>query len=218
MSYRQLTLEQRYQIGANLRMGMKVSEIAKEINVHKSTISRGIRRNGSGSWKYNPSRAIALTRERHGTKRKHRIDSQTWARVDSLLRLELSPEQISNRLVVEGFPTVSHETIYHHIYQNKREGGDLYMHLRRRHKYRKRIHKYCKRTGWDTRRPINERPAIVGSRSRLGDWEADTIIGGQRRGAMKTVDERSMSLGNVSVSQMFAHDRAILRFGEGIIV
>jgi len=34
----------------------------------------------------------------------------------------------------------------------------------------------------------------------------------------KTVDERSMSLGNVRVSQMFEHDRAILRFGEGIVV
>ena len=74
MSYRQLTQEQRYQIGASLRIGMKRSEIAKEIKVDKSTVSREIRRNGSGRWGYNPSRACRAARERHQRKRKYRID------------------------------------------------------------------------------------------------------------------------------------------------
>jgi IS30 family transposase len=65
------------------------------------------------------------------------------------------------------------------------------MHLRRRHKYRKRIHKYCSRKGWDTRRPISERPAIVETRERLGDWEADTIIGRERKGGIVSLVERS---------------------------
>lgn len=64
------------------------------------------------------------------------------------------------------------------------------MYLRRRHRYRKRIHKYCKRGGWDTRRPISERPAIVETRSRLGDWEADTIIGRQQKGSILSLVER----------------------------
>lgn len=85
---------------------------------------------------------------------------------------------------------MSHETIYLRIYQNKVEGGDLYMHLRRRHTYRKRIHKYCKRVGWDARRPISERPSIVETRSRLGDWEADTIIGRERKGGILSLVER----------------------------
>lgn len=190
MSYRQLTQEQRYQIGANLKIGMKLSEIAKEINVHKSTVSREIRRNGGGRWKYNPSRACRMARERHEKKRKHRIDEVTWARVEALLKREWSPEQISNRLKVEGLRSVSHETIYRHIYQNKQEGGSLYIFLRRRHKYRKRIHKYCSRKGWDTRRSISERPAIVDLRSRLGDWEADTIIGRERCGGILSLVER----------------------------
>lgn len=94
------------------------------------------------------------------------------------------------RLKVEGLPKVSHETIYRHIYQNKQEGGDLYIHLRRRHTYRKRIHKYCKRVGWDARRPISERPSIVETRSRLGDWEADTIIGREKKGGILSLVER----------------------------
>jgi Transposase and inactivated derivatives, IS30 family len=190
MSYRQLTPEQRYQIWACLRMGMKRSWIAKEVGVNRSTITRELRRNESGRWKYNPSRAVALARKRQKSKRKHRIDEGMWARVESLLKLEWSPEQISMRLKLEGLRSVSHETIYRHIYQNKQEGGDLYVLLRRRHKYRKRIHKYCSRKGWDTRRPISERPAIVELRSRLGDWEADTIIGRERKGGVLSLVER----------------------------
>lgn len=189
MSYRQLTPEQRYQIGAGLRIGMKRSEIAKEIKVHKSTVSREIKRN-STPYRYNPSRAVRLARERHRDKRKPRIGEATWSMVECLLRQQWSPEQISERLKLEGLPSLSHETIYLHIYRDKQEGGVLYTNLRRQHRYRKRIHKYCKRVGWDTRRPISERPAIVDSRSRLGDWEADTIIGCERKGGILSLVER----------------------------
>lgn len=189
MKYRQLTPEQRYQIWLGLKMRMRRSEIAREIGVHRSTVTRELRRNESGRWKYNPSRAERFARERHQRKRKHRIDRQTWTRVERLLKIEWSPEQISKRLKLEGLPSVSHETIYLHVYQNKRDGGDLYTHFRRRHRYRKRIHKYCKRGFRDPRRPIAERPEIVETRSRLGDWEADTIVG--RRQAILSLVERS---------------------------
>ena len=170
-------------------MRMRRSEIAREIGVHRSTVTRELRRNESGRWKYNPSRAERFARERHQRKRKHRIDCRTWTRVERLLKIEWSPEQISKRLKLEGLPSVSHETIYLHVYQNKRDGGDLYTHFRRRHRYRKRIHKYCKRGFRDPRRPIAERPEIVETRSRLGDWEADTIVG--RRQAILSLVERS---------------------------
>jgi IS30 family transposase len=131
-----------------------------------------------------------MARERHEGKRKHRIDKVTWAMVEKLLGRGWSPEQISERLKIEGLQPVSHETIYRHIYQNKLEGGNLYIFLRRRHKYRKRINKYCSRKGWSSRRPISERPAIVETRERLGDWEADTIIGRERKGGIVSLVER----------------------------
>ena len=190
MSYRQLTQEKRYQIWGCIRIGMKRSEIAREVGVHKSTITCELRRNGSGRWKYNPSRAVAIARERHRSKRKHRIDKGTWAMVEKLLKVEWSPEQISMRLKLEGLAQASHETIYLHIYRDKQEGGDLYKHLRRQHRYRKRTGKYCSRKGWDTRRSISERPAIVESRERLGDWEADTIIGREKKGGILSLVER----------------------------
>jgi IS30 family transposase len=135
-----------------------------------------------------------LTRERHERKKKYRIDPVTWARVESLLKLEWRPEQISVRLKVENFPTVSHETIYQHIYQNKREGGSLYTYLARQHIYRKPIHKYCRRGFRDPRRPISERPAIVETRSRIGDWEADTVIGWKQQQAIVSLVERRSRL------------------------
>ena len=190
MSYRQLTQEQRYQIWACLRMRMKRSEIAREIGVHRSTITRELGRNESGRWKYNPSRAIRMTRERHERKKKYGIDEVTWAMVEKLLRLEWSPEQISKRLEVEGLSTVSHETIYRHIYSDREKGGDLYVYLRRRHTYRRRINKYCSRKGWSSRRPISERPPVVETRSRIGDWEADTIIGREKKGGIISLVER----------------------------
>lgn len=189
MSYRQLTPEQRYQIGACLRIGMKRSAIAKEIEVHRSTVTREIRRN-STPYRYNPSWAIRVAMGRHKGKLKKQVDHETWMRVESLLSRDWSPEQISERLKLEGCGRVSHETIYLHIYQNKAEGGNLYKHLRRHHAYRKRIHKYCKRFGWDARRPISERPLVVETRSRLGDWEADTIIGREKKGGILSLVER----------------------------
>lgn len=173
---------------------MKRSEIAREIGVHRSTVGRELKRNASGRWKYNPSRAIGMARERHRQKRKARIGEAIWVRVETLLGRDWSPAEVTDRLKLEGLPSVSHETIYLYIYRDKQAGGELYKHLRRQHRYRKRIHKYSKRFGWDKRRPICERPSIVDERSRIGDWEADTIIGGGRKGVVLSLVERRSRL------------------------
>jgi IS30 family transposase len=135
-----------------------------------------------------------MARERHKYKHKHRIDAATWVIVEKLLRLSWSPEQVSHRLALEsgGARHVSHETIYRYVYRDKQEGGSLHACLRRRHMYRNRMHKYRCRKGWDTRRPIAERPAVVEERSRIGDWEADTIVGrGHQSGVLSLVERRS---------------------------
>ena len=45
MSYTQLTEPQRYQISSLKKMGHSRTEIAENIGVHKSTISRELKRN-----------------------------------------------------------------------------------------------------------------------------------------------------------------------------
>jgi transposase, IS30 family len=88
--------------------------------------------------------------------------------------------EIAREVGVHRAKSVSHETIYRHVYRDKQEGGGQHVHLRRRHTYRKRMHKHHSRKGWDTRRPIAERPVVVDERSRIGDWEAGVTAAGSR--------------------------------------
>ena len=77
------------------------------------------------------------------------------------------------------------------IYEDKSMGGDLYQHLRIASKpYRKRYGHYDRRGKIIDRVDIDERPSIVDARSRIGDWEGDTVIGKGRRGALLTMVER----------------------------
>jgi IS30 family transposase len=94
------------------------------------------------------------------------------------LREKWSPEQVSGRLRTERQLLISHETIYRHIWADKRAGGTLHTHLRgARKKCRKRYGHYDSRGRLAGKRLISERPAIVEARGRIGDWEADTILG-----------------------------------------
>ena len=87
--------------------------------------------------------------------------------------------------------SLHHETIYQLIYADKAAGGDLYQHLRITSRpYRKRYGSYDRRGKIPNRRGIKERPAIVEKRSRIGDWEGDTIIGKSKRSALLTLLER----------------------------
>ena len=91
--------------------------------------------------------------------------------------------------------SLHHETIYQYILTDKRQGGELYTYLRHQNKtYRKRYGSAHNRTGIPNRKDIDQRPAQANDRSRVGDWEADTIIGSQHQGAIVTLDERKTKL------------------------
>jgi len=187
-TYAQLTQEQRYQIYALKQTGHSPLEIAAVISVHKSTVSRELKRN-RGKRGYRPQQAHGLAMERR-QKAIPRITAETWAVVKRLLRQDWSPEQISGRLKKEQRVCISHEWIYQYVLKDKRAGGDLYRHLRCQKKRRKRYGTYDRRGKLPNCRSIEERPAIVNSRRRLGDWEADTIIGKRCKQAIVTLTER----------------------------
>jgi IS30 family transposase len=123
-----------------------------------------------------------------------RIQSATWALVESLLLQQWSPEQISGRLTLEQHESVSHEHIYQRISADKRAGGQLYLNLRCQKKRRKRYGQRDRRGQLPGRRSISERPKIVEAKRRLGDWEADTIIGQNHRQAIVSLVERKSKL------------------------
>jgi IS30 family transposase len=118
----------------------------------------------------------------------------TIAHIEAKLCEEHSPEQIAGAMKTDPTcpgPSVSHETIYKHIYANKAAGGDIYTHLRHRHKKRKPRRDQPGRRGQIKKRiGIEERPAVVETRERIGDWEADLVCGARTTGYLVTLVER----------------------------
>ena len=190
--YTQLTQEQRYQISALLKMDHSQIEIAKVIGVHKSTVSRELRRN-RGLRGYRPKQAHRLAVSRRD-KSRQRIGTSTWILIEAAIRKEWSPEQVSDWLKDNHDLRISHEWIYQYILMDKHAGGDLHRHLRCQKKRRKRYGSYDRRGILKNRVSIDERPAIVDTRQRLGDWEVDTIIGKGHRHAIVSLVERKSRL------------------------
>jgi len=191
--YTQLAHEERYQIRGLLKAGYNQSQIAEEMGRHRSTISREIARN-SGLRGYRPAQAQRLAKERRQAAVSRKISAEDWELVARLIRFDLSPEQASGRLCQEQGVKISPEWIYQFIYSDKAGGGDLHKHLRSQKPYRKRYASGQDRRGQIRNRvSIEERPAIVDKRSRLGDWEGDTIIGRGHQGALVSLVERKSS-------------------------
>lgn len=87
-----------------------------------------------------------------------------------------------------GMP-VSHEWIYRYVATDKAQGGKLYKALRQGHKrYRRGVN--SKRCVIPDPRSIDERPAVVETRERFGDWEVETVLGKHGTGALVTLAER----------------------------
>jgi len=192
-TYRQLTLEQRYQIYALLKAGINLVQIAAHIGVDKSTISRELKRNVSQRG-YRPQFADRTACHRRREKAKPRITSGCWAEIEADLKEQMSPEQISGKRALKGGQTVSHEWIYQHIYRDKASGGNLYTNLRCRKKRRKRYGSYSKRGRLVNQNSIEQRPEIVDQKSRIGDWEVDTVIGKGHHQAIVSMVERKSKL------------------------
>ncbi len=187
--YTQLTREQRYQIYALVKTGQTQTTMAMVVGVHKATISRELWRN-RGHRGYRPRQAHCRAQRRQARKRRPRLSQAAWEQVEALLGQAWSPEQIRGRLHREHGLRISHEWIYQHIYQDKRAGGALYRSLRCQKARRKRYGSYSRRGHIPNQISIEQRPAIVNTRQRIGDWEGDTIIGKGHRGAFVTLVER----------------------------
>lgn len=187
--YTQLTDHQRYQIYALMKAGHNQTETATLIGVHKSTISRELRRNRGGRG-YRPKQAQQLMLTRRSHSHPPRIPGRLWGRVETWLRDEWSPEQMSDWLYKREGIRLSHEWIYQYIYQDQADGGDLSRHLRCQKTRKKRYGCYQRRGALVNTVSIEERPAIVDRKTRIGDWEVDTLIGKGHQQALVTLTER----------------------------
>lgn len=194
MNYRHFTTEQRYDIAAMKGNGCSNKMIAEHLGKDPSSIGRELRRNrdeDGGTYRAGVAERQAVARRSAASGRRHQLTDSLQRTIDQKLRdQQWSPEQISNRLQAEGHPSISTESIYLYVWRDKRAGGDLYLHLRQQKKRRKRYGSHDRRGMIPNRVSIDERPAIVDERSRIGDWEIDTVIGAQHKGAIVTSVER----------------------------
>lgn len=193
MRYTHLSQDERYQIYA-LRLEKKtLTEIAQVLNRHKSTIQREMKRNrGGNGWRPLQAHKIALGRQT-SCRNARRINEVHWQKVVEYLRMDLSPQQVLGRLSVEGKDPIkiSHETVYRRIYADRQAGGNLIQHLRCQKPHRKRYASGVQRRGAIKNRvSIEQRPAIVDQKIRLGDWEGDTVIGKNQQGVVITLVDR----------------------------
>lgn len=191
MSYHQLTENERYQIYTMKKLESSQKEIAQLLGRSPATISRELKRN-QGLRGYRPVQAQRLSEIRRSEAHKAiKVTEKVKGWVEVLIRQELSPQQVVDYLKRNKGLSLHHETVYQLVYADKANGGDLFTHLRVASKpYRKRYGAYDRRGKIKNRVDIDDRPAVVDERSRVGDWEGDTVMGKGRKSALLTMVER----------------------------
>src|ERR1700720_3542603 len=185
--YLHLTCEQRCQIYALLQSGHSQAHIARKIGVDPSTISRELVRNsGARGYSFKQAHEKASHRRKEASDKPRKLTPDLVELIEEkLTRERWSPDKTRGRLGRDGVAFISHELIYQHVWKDKKDGGALHLHLRHSgKKYNKRKGKTSGRGLIPNRVDIDQRPSIVAEKSRIGDWEADTIIGANHRGAV----------------------------------
>jgi len=190
-TYKQLSQPQRYQIEILKKAGKHQKEIAALLEVSPGTICRELKRNRGGKG-YRPKQAqIKADKRRAQAAKAVKMTAAVIVLIEAKIVLDWSPEQITGWLKANLGIGISHERIYQHIWSDKRQGGTLYQHLRQSHKKRKKQYGSKDKRGQIRNRvSIDERPAIVADKTRLGDWEIDTVIGQNHQGALVTIVDR----------------------------
>lgn len=197
MTYRQITSEQRYMLAALRMQGCSNAEIARYLGFHRSTIGREIKRNSTPyDGHYRAFKAQEFTNGRQSrSRRNQQFSCADFKRVDELLAQRWSPEQVAGRLALKGILSISHETIYRHVWRDKKAGGQLYKHLRcAQKKRRKGYGHYDSRGRLAGKRHISERPSSIETRAQLGHWEVDTVMGKGSRHCILSLVERKSGL------------------------
>ena len=194
-NYNHITLEQRIKIETLLKAGHKVSFVSKQLSTDRSSIYRELKRNQTKTGKYNAVFAQELSeeqKERFSHNRRFTFPMEKFI-IEKLSKEQWSPEQIWGYCKENNIDMVSHESIYKFVYQEKENGGLLYKNLRvASKKYRKRYGAgNGKRCIIKDKVSIDDRPECINNKQRVGDWEIDTIVGKNNKGAIVTIAERA---------------------------
>ena len=171
MGYRQLTQGERYVMANMLRQRYSLRAIAMALDRAPSTISRERERNLTqydGAYRAERAHGYAMGR-RWRCRKKSQYSEQEWREVAAQLQRKWSPGQIAGRRRRKGQPSMSKETIYRYVRRERRDGGQLWRHLRIVSKHgRKRRGSPATRGRLVGKRHISERPKAVQRRRAIG--------------------------------------------------
>lgn len=175
----ELTIYDRQKLQYWLRTKQSLRKIAKVVRKDPSVLSREIRRNGGDRTKYRADTAQALADKRRHQKRRGKLDKHPELKklVLNCLAMDWSPEEISGWLkqMPEG-ETISHESIYQHVYERAEKWERLFLLLpQRRPRRRKWGGRKHRKIRIPERKSIKLRPEVVNERKRYGDWESDNL-------------------------------------------
>jgi transposase, IS30 family len=193
MAYSRVTEEERNHIHRWRQESLGVRVIGNLLGRSPSSISRELARN-TGQRGYRPKQAHRLAQERARRPGPRRFTEEVRLDAEARLREGWTPEIISGRARLEGRPWVCKETIYKHVYADAKLGGELWTHLPRSRRKRRRR---CPRQEGRGRgripnqRMIDTRPAEVETRRQAGHWEGDLINGAHETGNLVTLVERT---------------------------
>ena len=189
--YRHLNQNERYQIEALVTAGVAVSSIAKQLARHVDTIKRELTRGCQHGQAYCAESAHALSQNRKvGSRNVRRIDQDCWSLVWEHLDLGLSPQQVAGRLKEQNTARVSHECIYQKLYVSAQLPTQLRCQRKKRRARATAKRSNSRRGAIRDRVGIENRPAVVEQKTRIGDWEGDTVVCKQHLGGLVTLVER----------------------------
>jgi IS30 family transposase len=203
-------------ISALRKQDISLAQIARDLGRHRSTIGRELSRNACRHGYSRPSVAIERTSGRRSrSQRNQRFTLTQFARIEALIRQDWSQEQVAGHLRRTRELDISHETIYRHVWRDRREGGRLYLHLRgARKQRRKRYGRYDSRGRLAGKRHISQRPPGAAQRTRCGHWEIDTVLGTGSSHCILSVVERktgSLLIGKLAARTTRATTRRTIR-------
>jgi IS30 family transposase len=208
----QFTSEQRYKLEVLLQQNVKKDEIARYLEKDISSIYREINRNSDSRNKvYKGDLAIRKCTKRHQEKAKNQCFTQEIkTHISTMIRSDLSPEQVVGRSRNDNIQCVSHETIYSFIRKDKKAGGTLYLHLRTKGKsYRKRGDSKDRRGKIKDQINISERPKEVEKRISFGDFEIDLVIGKDHKGVLLTIND--LATGMLFMNKIESKDSELVK-------
>ncbi len=203
MSYCHFKPEQRNELSALLRAGLKQKEIAGLLGKTASAVCQELKRspaNTKTGYDAGLAKENAKQKRIKANQRFKKIENNKWLRnyIIKKIRKFWSPEQISGRLKrkwpADENRRISKDSIYKFIYAEKK---DLVKRLRcQKGKYRRRYGTRIREKQREAlkKKRIDQRPEIVEKRERIGDWEGDTIVGKERTKQILTHVERKSGL------------------------